>query len=1039
MRGGRLIGDGVRLLAVALLFATLAYLGIEGTRGEGHVPLLWLPNGLIAGWLLRDGARLTPPALVACGLASLALSLTLGDAPMVATGLMLANLAEIAGTVAILRAGCGPRPDMERPRTLGWLLAAALFGASLSAAIAQIGYWLQFGAKAPAVWRTWLTADGLSLVILLPITLIASDQWRARRWPTPREARDWFGTTTLAAAGTWLIFNQSHAPLMFLVGPIVLYAAFRTGLWGTAVAMAIVTLIASIATLRGVGPIMLVRGGLGDRVLTFQLFLIANFTMGIPVAALLAARARDRAALAAGGAAMQEILDNVRDVIFRTDKRGCWTSLNPAWETLTGYPAETSLGWPVDVLLPADERDEARALHPQLVSGALQTCNRVQRFRHADGSWRHVELRFRRLAGPDGGFAGTIGSIRDISAQVRQANALADSEARFRRLAETAPVAIFRADAQGQPLFANAAWRTLAGTDLEAPGALSWLDRVHPEDRAPIAATWAAMLAAPQPARRTFRWQRAGGAVVWVDTIAHPEYDGDGRCTGFIGVSFDVTELIEARARAEVAMRAKSVFLANMSHEIRTPMNGVIGFTDLLQRTALDPVQRDYVRLIADSGRAMMRLLNDVLDLSKVEGGHLRLVAEPVDPRAALDHVVALIAPLAREKGLALTSMVAADVPARMMGDMLRLRQILLNLVGNAVKFTAEGGVAVTIGLAGDDRLRISVRDSGIGIAADQLQTVFLPFAQADASIARRYGGTGLGLAITAELVRLMGGEIDVDSTPGVGSCFTVELPLIAAPAELPAPTSPAETLAYPRPSARLLIVEDHDINRQLMLAMARAGGLEPDFATDGAAAIDRVAAAEAAGAPYDLVFMDVQLPQLDGLAATRALRQRGIATPVIALTAHAEPEDIARAKAAGMQDHLAKPVQLPSFFAAIARHLPEVPLMEVADAVDPSPGLRARYAARKAEIATALAALPSAPGADDVAALADALHKLAGTAALFGEAALGTVAGVAERHLRATPLDAEARAALTALRAALCEREAAEAGGHIPASGASA
>jgi len=292
---GRSIGDGARLFAAVLLFAGLAYVGIETTRESGRIALLWLPNGLIAAWLLRDGARLTVPALIGCALADLIVNLAMGDPLGIAAALALANGVEIGAVVALLRRSCGPRPDMAEPRCLAWLLPMALLAAALSGAVTQSAFWLFERAPGLVIWRTWLLADGLSLVIILPIALIAIDQWHARRWPTAAEARDWLAMIALAAAGTWLIFGQSAAPWLFLVGPIVLYAAFRTGLSGTAVAMAIVTLIASLATFEGLGPITLVRG-LGERVLTFQLFLIANFAMGIPVAALLAARARSRRA-----------------------------------------------------------------------------------------------------------------------------------------------------------------------------------------------------------------------------------------------------------------------------------------------------------------------------------------------------------------------------------------------------------------------------------------------------------------------------------------------------------------------------------------------------------------------------------------------------------------------------------------------------------------------------------------------------------------------------------------------------------------------
>ena len=1148
--------DAAYLLVVALLYAALAYAGIATTRDAGRIALLWVPNGLVAAWLLRGGARLTLPVLLLCGIANYLVDLAMGDGQLVAAGLAMANQLEILVVAALIRRFCGDRPDMSDPRSHVWLGPVIVLGSAASASLAQLSFWLALGAAAPMIWRTWLLADVLSMVVVLPIALIAIDQWRARRWPSVIEWRQWLAMAGLAIAGTWLIFAQGDAPWMFLEGPIILYAAFRTGLWGTAVAMAIVTVIASIATMHGVGPIAAVRGGLTAQVLTFQLFLIANFAMGIPVAALLAARARDRAALIASGAAMQEILDNVRDVIFRTDPRGCWSSLNPAWRTLTGYPPEASIGWPVSALVHPDELAEVRALHPQLVSGALQTCNRVQRIRHADGGWRHIELRFRRLARPEGSFAGTIGSIRDITEQVRQASALALSEARFRRIAEAAPVGIFRTDITGRPVYANAAWRALAGITEATPPEQTWLERMHPDDRERVAAIWADALAEQAERRVIFRWRHADGALVWVDTIARPEQDADGASIGFIGVSFDVTEqhnalralaerdaqlthitdnvtdavlrldlaglclyvspsahsvfrvapetllgvnlltgfhaedaprlhaefarlargererlliayrarlpgnpayswfeahcglvrdargapaevvasvrdvsankaleaeLLEARARAEVAARAKTVFLANMSHEIRTPMNGVIGFTDLLQRTALDPIQRDYVRLIADSGRAMMQLLSDVLDLSRVDSGQLRVVSEPVDLHAKLASVTQLMAPLAREKQLRLTTRIGADVPAWVMGDPLRLRQVLLNLMGNAIKFTESGGVELSLELAAPGQLRFGVRDTGIGIDPDQCEAIFQPFAQADESIARRFGGSGLGLSISAELVRLMDGAITVESTPGAGSLFSVTLPLVPATAPRARPTAPPP-IPPPGRAIALLIVEDHDINRQLVQAMARAGGIEPDFAVDGAEALARVAAADEGGRPYDLIFMDVQLPGMDGLATTRALRAQGVRTPVIALTAYADPADIAATRAAGMDDHLAKPIQLAPFFTMIARYATGAPAVPRAEALTPSSALRARYVARKTALADALAALPEPPGEAALAAVADDLHKLAGTAALFGDTRLGAAAAAIEQRLRHADAPEPRREALAAARAALAD-----------------
>ena len=431
---------------------------------------------------------------------------------------------------------------------------------------------------------------------------------------------------------------------------------------------------------------------------------------------------------------------------------------------------------------------------------------------------------------------------------------------------------------------------------------------------------------------------RKDGSHLTVRLVVTATRDETGNITGFVGVATDISarkesedELVKARVMADTANRSKSEFLANMSHEIRTPLTSILGYADLLSNPGLNAAEiAGHVATINSAGSHLLTIINDVLDLSKIEAGRMTIERIEMSPSHVIREVVSVLQPAARAKGLDIDVQSLGSIPNRIVSDPVRVRQILMNLVGNAIKFTECGHVRLTVQVVpappgGIERLAFEVTDTGIGMSAEQCESLFEPFMQADLSTTRKFGGTGLGLTICRRMARILDGEITASSEPGLGSTFRVTL-ATGSPSNVEVlesvtvlkdmPLREAPRTRETKLCGRILVAEDNPVNRRLVEVILKTAGATVDVAENGQIAVDRVAATmtspaspEERSTGYDMVLMDMQMPVLDGYDATQRLRELGYQSPVVALTAHAMAEDRSKCLAAGCDDFATKPL----------------------------------------------------------------------------------------------------------------------------------
>ncbi len=642
-------------------------------------------------------------------------------------------------------------------------------------------------------------------------------------------------------------------------------------------------------------------------------------TMAGQIVTLTREQERIREALVKSEERFELAMRGANDGLWDYDLTSGKVYYSPRWKDMIGHA-------PDDI---GDSLDEwASRVHPEDKAGALAAVQAhlqgetphmeaTFRFRHRDGHYLWILSRGLAVRDAAGQALRMVGTHTDISQRMELEHYLSQFK---RALDEHAIVSI--TDVRGNITYANQRFCDISGyTREELLGQNHRLLKSGMHDAAMYEDLWSTISQG-----RTWVGELCNrakdGQHYWVLATISPVLGNDGLPEQYIAIRADISRikdaekaLLKAKEAAENANRAKSEFLANMSHEIRTPMNGVLGMLSLALDTHLTPEQREYLGLARTSADSLLHVINDILDFSKIEAGRMDIHEEPVRLRELVDELARLNGPRCREKGLEFSAEVDPELPEWLMLDPVRVRQVLVNLLGNAVKFTTTGEIRLTVRRLGFG-MRFAVRDTGIGIPREKQAHVFESFTQADGSITRRFGGTGLGLSISNQLVRLMGGIMGVESEPGQGSEFHFLLP-ICEPKPAAKPEGAGAIVVTPeRRRLHILLAEDNPINQKLAVSLLSREGHQVDVVGDGEAAL----AATDAGR-YDLVLMDMQMPVLDGVAATRAIRARepaGVHLPIVALTANAYEDDRDACLDAGMDGFISKPFKRAELMAAI-------------------------------------------------------------------------------------------------------------------------
>ena len=621
----------------------------------------------------------------------------------------------------------------------------------------------------------------------------------------------------------------------------------------------------------------------------------------------------------------RSVVNSLKEIIFRTDARGHWTFLNPAWSEITGFPVDEAIGKCfLDYIFPRDLEGARKGFHAFMTGEDPVTRHEV-RYRTADGGYRWMEVYAQIARNEDGHIVGLTGSLNDITERRHATSQLKENLAFVDALVEAIPLPVYLKDAEGRYMRLNKAFCSLFSVRaadligktvrelLNADDAQFHLDRDHALLKNHGTQIYEALLKLPQDKTVDALYSKAA--------LVKP----DGTLMGLVGTIVDISSqksaeraMLHAKETAESANRSKSEFLANMSHEIRTPMNGIIGMTDLVLETELEKHQREYLQIVKSSADALLEIINDILDFSKIEAGKMTIEAVPFEVDRLIIETLRTLTLRAQEKGLELVLDIDPAIPQSAVGDSVRIRQVLINLVGNAIKFTKTGEIIVCIRLKSSSaqkiHVMISVIDTGIGIPRDKQSLVFEAFEQEDGSTTRRFGGTGLGLSITRRLVNMMGGEIELESEVGKGSNFTATIELGIDAAGRADTSTPAASLA----GKKIMLVDDSDTNLAILNAMlGRWGALTVTLHSGG----ETLAYCSGHKNDIDCIILDDAMPGLSGFetAAALAAVEHYKNVPIVMFSSRGMAGDGGKCKDLRIQGYLLKPAGREEVFSAIS------------------------------------------------------------------------------------------------------------------------
>jgi PAS domain S-box-containing protein len=918
-----------RIALVAALYYLAARLGISVGTLPGKVSPVWPPTGVAIAAVYLYGPSVLPGVFIGEFLVMLHQG---SDAWLVTTLPALGNVVEAYAGATLLRR-LKFEPTLTRARSIGALAAVSFVPTLISASVGTSALWLASVTPGPEflnTFRAWWFGNILGALVVIPVVM----SWMTRPAEKPEGGRTELGFLVGAYVFCFALASMGSRPSVFLVYPLIAWAGLR---YGTRTASTLTAATAVIAIARiATGTGRFETGNTLEDVYLIDTFLGVLSLTGLLLASVVAERNRVQRELITANSELEarvaERTDALRVDRFRLEQAqrvariGSWEwdlrtdSISGSAELDRLFGVERSPGGlhysAYSDKLPEDDRVALNdAMRAAVMHGGSFTCD--VRMRLGDGSWRWL-----RITGEPDGEPGDVtqmhGSAQDITEVKAAEERIRANEERSAAIVEASAEAFVSMDLdEGITDWNKQAEMTFGWTRDEAMGRSLVELIIPPSLREAHRRGVDRFLKTGRPqvlnTRREVTAMHRDGHEFPVEMAVWMTLGPDGK-PAFHAYLHDISErqadkakLAFALEEAREASRMKSAFLANMSHEIRTPMNGVLGMVGFLLDTSLDDIQRDYVQTMAASAEALMAIIDDVLDVSKIEAGKLEIEESDFDLRRLLQDTLRPFMPAANDKGIALGATVSNSIPDAIRGDRLRLRQVVSNLVSNAVKFTAIGSVNVCVRVW-DDKLLFEVTDSGIGIPEDRRAQLFEPFTQADASTTRRYGGTGLGLAICRQLVTLMGGDIGVTAAQGGGSRFWFSIPMVAATVA-PAPIVTEREQQNLRTSGtgrKVMVVEDNPVNRKVAVGMLEHLGYTVEIAVDGVEA-----ASLFQPGVFDAILMDCQMPRMDGYDATRAIRAQETVshTPIIAMTASAMASDRDRCIAAGMDDFLSKPI----------------------------------------------------------------------------------------------------------------------------------